>query len=105
MLLPIFADPRVGETMGGVSDRERVEREAAGIDSHWEEHGFGYWLWFETATGEATFAMSRCGLARIQPRRRYLALQDQKAPPVPWPGRSRTRTSASLPASDLRLVK
>ena len=52
VLLPIFADPRVGETMGGVSDRERVEREAAGIDSHWEEHGFGYWLWFETATGE-----------------------------------------------------
>jgi len=44
VLLPIFADPRVGETMGGVSDRERVEREAAGIDSHCEEHGFGYWL-------------------------------------------------------------
>jgi hypothetical protein len=63
VLLPIFADPRVGETMGGVSDRERVEREAAGIDSHWEEHGFGYWLWFETATGEP---VARGGLSRTE---------------------------------------
>ena len=53
VLLPIFADPRVGETMGGVSDRERVE----------EEHGFGYWLWFETATGEP---VARGGLSHTE---------------------------------------
>jgi ribosomal-protein-alanine N-acetyltransferase len=63
VLLPIFADPRVGATMGGVWTAEQVAEHAAGIDSHWERHGFGYWMWFETETGEP---VARGGLARTE---------------------------------------
>ncbi len=61
VLLPIFSDPRVGETMGGVADRAGVESLAQIMDAHWEEHGFGYMMWFERATGEP---VARGGLAR-----------------------------------------
>jgi RimJ/RimL family protein N-acetyltransferase len=60
-LLPIFADPRVGATMGGVWTAEQVTGHAAAIDSHWEEHGCGYWMWFERESGEP---VARGGLAR-----------------------------------------
>ncbi len=60
-LLPIFSDPRVGATMGGVADRASVESLAQIMDAHWEEHGFGYMMWFERATGEP---VARGGLAR-----------------------------------------
>jgi RimJ/RimL family protein N-acetyltransferase len=52
VLEPIFGDPRVGATMGGVWSRERVEEAAAASDGHWSEHGFGYLMWFERAGGE-----------------------------------------------------
>jgi RimJ/RimL family protein N-acetyltransferase len=61
VLLPIFSDPRVGATMGGVADRASVESLARIMDAHWEEHGFGYMMWFERATGEP---VARGGLAR-----------------------------------------
>ena len=53
LLAPVFADPRVGRTMGGVMDRETVagmlaaRRAAAGPSD-----GLAYWMFFETATGE-----------------------------------------------------
>ncbi|MDA0161854.1 GNAT family N-acetyltransferase [Solirubrobacter ginsenosidimutans] len=61
VLLPIFSDPRVGATMGGVADRASVESLAQIMDAHWEEHGFGYMMWFERSTGEP---VARGGLAR-----------------------------------------
>jgi RimJ/RimL family protein N-acetyltransferase len=61
VLYPIFSDPRVGATMGGVADRESVESLARIMDAHWEEHGFGYMMWFELTTGEP---VARGGLAR-----------------------------------------
>ncbi len=61
VLLPIFSDPRVGATMGGVADRASVESLAQIMDAPREEHGFGYMLWFERATGEP---VARGGLAR-----------------------------------------
>src|SRR3954452_14091123 len=61
VLEPIFADPRVGEAMGGVWSRETVEGHAAAVDAHWEEHGFGYMMFFERATGEP---IARGGLSR-----------------------------------------
>jgi ribosomal-protein-alanine N-acetyltransferase len=61
LLEPIFADPRVGATMGGVWPRTMVEGHAAAVDAHWEEHGFGYMMWFESATGEP---VARGGLSR-----------------------------------------
>jgi RimJ/RimL family protein N-acetyltransferase len=51
-LAPIFGDPRVGATMGGVWSRETVEQIAAAKDAHWDEHGFGYMMWFVRETGE-----------------------------------------------------
>jgi RimJ/RimL family protein N-acetyltransferase len=48
---PMLADPRVGATMGGVRDREQVAEQLAELDEKWERDGFGYWMWFETATG------------------------------------------------------
>jgi RimJ/RimL family protein N-acetyltransferase len=61
VLLPIFADPRVGATLGGVADRESVEQLAGIMDAHWDEHGFGYMMWFELSTGAP---VARGGLAR-----------------------------------------
>jgi ribosomal-protein-alanine N-acetyltransferase len=63
VLLPIFADPRVGATMGGVATREQVAELAGVMDRHWEEHGFGYMVWFEIATGEL---VARGGLSRTE---------------------------------------
>jgi RimJ/RimL family protein N-acetyltransferase len=55
VVAPIFADPRVAATMGGVQTREQVleilERQAGA----WERDGFGYWMCFERSTG-APFA-------------------------------------------------
>jgi RimJ/RimL family protein N-acetyltransferase len=52
VLEPIFGDPRVGATMGGVWPRAMIEETAAAIDGHWDRHGFGYMMWFELATGQ-----------------------------------------------------
>ena len=60
-LEPIFADPRVGATMGGVWSRETLEQTTTAVDAHWEEHGFGYLMWFERSTGEP---IARGGLSR-----------------------------------------
>jgi RimJ/RimL family protein N-acetyltransferase len=60
---PIFADPRVGETMGGVQTRDTV---AAILERHaqaWERDGFGFWMWFELATGAP---VARGGLQRTE---------------------------------------
>jgi hypothetical protein len=61
VLYPIYSDPRVGATMGGVADRASVEHLAQVMATHWEQHGFGYMMWFELATGEP---VARGGLAR-----------------------------------------
>ena len=48
-----LADPRVGETMGGVCDPAQTAEILAGHEAAWLEHGFGYWIWRdrETASG------------------------------------------------------
>jgi RimJ/RimL family protein N-acetyltransferase len=61
LLAPVFADPRVGATMGGVMDRETVAGMIAGAEEKWASDGFAYWIFFETATGEA---VARGGLSR-----------------------------------------
>ena len=58
---PIFADPRVGATMGGVMSREVVADMLAGIDREWEREGFSYWMFFDRETGEP---VARGGLRR-----------------------------------------
>src|SRR4051794_39991273 len=63
VVAPIFADPRVGLTMGGVQSRalvaELLERQAAA----WERDGFGFWMFFEAATGAP---VARGGLQRTE---------------------------------------
>jgi [ribosomal protein S5]-alanine N-acetyltransferase len=63
LVLPILADPRVGATMGGVATASDVAEELAAAAAKWERDGFGYWMFFETATGEP---VARGGLARTE---------------------------------------
>jgi [ribosomal protein S5]-alanine N-acetyltransferase len=51
-LAAMLADPRVGETLGGVRRRDEVAALLADERGHWAEHGFGYWAWRDRATGE-----------------------------------------------------
>lgn len=60
-IAPIFADPRVGATMGGVMRREVVAEMLAGNALEWERDGFSSWIFFERATGEP---LARGGLRR-----------------------------------------
>jgi ribosomal-protein-alanine N-acetyltransferase len=62
-LAPILADPRVGETMGGVSTPEQVAEHLATAAAAWEGDGFGYWMFFDAATGEP---VARGGLSRTE---------------------------------------
>jgi ribosomal-protein-alanine N-acetyltransferase len=62
-LAPMLADPRVGATMGGVLDREQVAEQLAELDGKWERDGFGYYMWFDTATGAP---VARGGLSRAE---------------------------------------
>ena len=61
LLAPVFADPRVGRTMGGVMDRATVAEMLAHAEQRWAEEGFAYWMFFERSTGEP---VARGGLSR-----------------------------------------
>ena len=50
-LAPILADPRVGATMGGVATAAEVAEQLALAAREWERDGFGYWMFFDAATG------------------------------------------------------
>jgi len=63
VLAPILADPRVGATMGGVASAERVAEHLATVAEHWERNGFGYWMFFDLASGEPA---GRGGLGRAR---------------------------------------
>ncbi len=61
VVAPIFADPRVGATMGGVQSRELVLEILTRQAEAWERDGFGYWMFFERSSGEP---VARGGLQR-----------------------------------------
>jgi RimJ/RimL family protein N-acetyltransferase len=63
VVAPLFADPRVGATMGGVRTEEQVAAALAEMEAAWERDGFGYWMFFETATGDP---IARGGLSRTE---------------------------------------
>jgi RimJ/RimL family protein N-acetyltransferase len=63
VMLPILADPRVGATMGGVATAEQVEEQLGGAAAEWETDGFGYWMFFDAATGAP---VARGGLSRVE---------------------------------------
>ena len=62
-LAPIFGDPRVGATMGGVMSREVVAQMLAASEREWARDGFSSWMFFETATG---VPLARGGLRRTE---------------------------------------
>jgi RimJ/RimL family protein N-acetyltransferase len=62
-LAPIVADPRVGATMGGVATPEQVAEQLALAAQTWEREGFGYWMFFDAATGAP---VARGGLSRTE---------------------------------------
>ena len=47
----LMGDPRVGATLGGTWDRERVRDRLAANIAHWDAHRFGIWAWYERETG------------------------------------------------------
>jgi ribosomal-protein-alanine N-acetyltransferase len=57
----LLGDERVGATMGGVLTPARVSALRTTMAEHWERHGFGYWVWRETASGAV---VARGGLQR-----------------------------------------
>jgi RimJ/RimL family protein N-acetyltransferase len=59
----IAADPRVGATMGGVRTAEQVAEQLASAAEGWEREGFGYWMFFDSTTGEP---VARGGLGRAE---------------------------------------
>jgi RimJ/RimL family protein N-acetyltransferase len=63
VLEPIFADPRVAATMGGVWTPDRVAAGIVRVAEAWDREGFGLWMFFEAATGEP---LARGGLARTE---------------------------------------
>jgi RimJ/RimL family protein N-acetyltransferase len=61
VVAPIFADPRVAETMGGLQSREQVLEILGHQAEAWKRDGFGFWMWFERSTGAP---VARGGLQR-----------------------------------------
>jgi [ribosomal protein S5]-alanine N-acetyltransferase len=57
----LLADPRVGETMGGVRNPDEVAEILAHHRDTWAQDGFGYWIWRDRETGEP---VARGGLSR-----------------------------------------
>jgi RimJ/RimL family protein N-acetyltransferase len=51
-LRALLADPRVGETMGGVRGPDEVAEILAHHRATWAQDGFGYWIWRDRETGE-----------------------------------------------------
>ena len=60
---PLLADPRVAATMGGVRTPEQIAAQLALAAAGWERDGFGYWMFFDAATGEP---VARGGLSRTE---------------------------------------
>jgi RimJ/RimL family protein N-acetyltransferase len=48
----MYRDERVMATLGGVISVEETRRRLGLLVAHWEEHGFGWWLLRDAATGQ-----------------------------------------------------
>lgn len=60
-LRALLQDARVARTLGEVPDDAAVETILDRHIDHWQREGFGYWMWFDRATGSA---VGRGGLSR-----------------------------------------
>jgi [ribosomal protein S5]-alanine N-acetyltransferase len=60
-LCELLGDERVGATLGGTRSPDEVASGIAAQASHWDAHGFGYWMFFDGASGAP---VARGGLSR-----------------------------------------
>ena len=63
LIRTLYQDERVAATLGGVRTDAEVQRFIADSLRHWEEHGFGVWVFRERATG---CFVGRAGIRRFQ---------------------------------------
>jgi RimJ/RimL family protein N-acetyltransferase len=62
-LAPMFADPRVGATMGGIETPDQVSLGLSAAAEHWARDGFGLWMLYDRESGEP---VGRGGLERTE---------------------------------------
>lgn len=62
-LTAMHADERVMRTLGGLRTRAETAALIERLAGHWAEHGFGYWAFFDAATGEF---VGRGGLGQVE---------------------------------------
>jgi RimJ/RimL family protein N-acetyltransferase len=61
-LLAMYRDPVVMATLGGLRDEEWTRAAITRTTVHWEQHGFGWWIARDPATGAF---LGRGGLRRL----------------------------------------
>lgn len=62
-LCGLYADERVMATLGGVRTPNATRTYLQAVVQHWEDHGFGFWIFYDAATGEL---VGRGGLRRLE---------------------------------------
>ena len=62
-LCGLYADERVMATLGGVRTPDTARRYLEAVMQHWEDHGFGFWIFHDAATREL---LGRGGLRRLE---------------------------------------
>ena len=50
-LYRMLTDPEVTKTLGGIKTRQETEQALQRTIAHWDEHGFGMWMFYDKATG------------------------------------------------------
>lgn len=62
----LWSDDRVARTLGGVRDRDQVQRVLAQAVTHWARYGFGRWLLRRDGEPIGTVKLARCTVAGQQ---------------------------------------
>lgn len=59
----LWADERVGRTLGGVRSRSQVQQSLVEASAHWRRWGFGRWLLHDGGTFVGTVKLAHCEIA------------------------------------------
>jgi RimJ/RimL family protein N-acetyltransferase len=80
-LCELLGDERVGETLGGTRTPDEVALGIAAQAAHWDAHGFGYWTFFDRASGAP---LARGGLSRAHVGGRHEVEVGWAVSPARW---------------------
>ena len=47
----VYTNPVATATLGGMRDAAWIDARFDALRRHWDEHGFGYWFWYERGSG------------------------------------------------------